>query len=179
MRFALNFERGAKALTSLFKSDAREPFADGLQRRGGDNGRAVGNGVVGKAAGGIANDNLLLKENAEPFAGVLVGFREGKSADGDTAAIARNGERDGAEVRRIIGTNQMDGGGALSVNPPAVNGIERPDTVEGKSAGRADARFRNGDGVEGLDGMESNEAQGWNRNLRRHQKSVAEGWRIQ
>jgi len=176
----IDFESGAEALTSLLERDTGEPpgtrskpFADGVERRGGDDGRAIGDGVVGKAIGGIANDNLLLEEDAEPFSGIFVGFREGERARGNAAAIARNRESNGAEVRGILGANDMDRRAALAIDPSAVKGIKSPHTVEGESTGGADVGFGYGNRVEGFDGMETNEGKSRSSNRGRHQKSVS------
>jgi hypothetical protein len=165
----IDLEGGAETLASFVEGDAREPFGawsepfgDGLKRSGGDDGGAVGDGVVRKTAGGIADDNLLLEENAEPFGSVFIGFGEGKSVRGNATAVTRSGESDGAEVGRVIGANEVDGGSALAVDPFAVDGIESPDTVESESAGGTDASLGNGDGVEGFDGMETDECEGRN-----------------
>ncbi len=49
----------------------------------------------------------------------------------------------------------MNGGSAFAIDPTAINGIEGPGTIEFEAAGRADAGLRDGDGVEGFDGMET------------------------
>lgn len=62
-RIDIDFESRAETLAGFVQGNAGEPFADGLERGGGDDGGAVGDGVVWKTAGGIANDNLLIEEN--------------------------------------------------------------------------------------------------------------------
>jgi hypothetical protein len=66
---------------------------------------------------------------------------EGEGARRNFAAIAGHGERDAAEVRGIVGADEMDGGSALAVYPFAVYGIEGPSAVEFEAAGPADACF--------------------------------------
>ena len=48
---AINFEGGAEAEADFVEGEAGEPFANGLERSGGDDSGAVGDGVVGKTAG--------------------------------------------------------------------------------------------------------------------------------
>jgi len=98
---------------------------------------------------------LLVEEDAEPFGGVFVGTGEGESARGDFAAIARDGESDFAEVGGVVGTDEMDGGSALAVDPFAVDGVEGPGAIEGEATGGADAGFEDGDGIERFDGVEA------------------------
>jgi hypothetical protein len=161
-RVEIDFEGGPETLAGFFEADAWEPFGaqgkpfgDGLERSRGDDGGAVGDGVVRKTVGGISDDNLLLEENAKPFGSVFVGFGEGKSVRGNAPAVTSGGENDRAEVGRVIGANEVDSGSALAVDPFAVDGIESPDTVESESAGGTDASLGDGDGVEGFDGMET------------------------
>src|SRR5713226_7672383 len=67
----VDFERGAKALTRIGERQSGEPIADGLQRRGGNNRRSIRDGVVGKAFGRVAHQDLLLEVDAEPFGGIF------------------------------------------------------------------------------------------------------------
>ncbi len=145
---AIDFEGGAEAKADFVECEAGEPFANGLKRSGGDDGGAVGDGVVGKTAGGIANEDLLLEEHAEPFGGVFVAIGERESVRGNAAAVAGNGESDTAQVGREGGADQVNGGSALAVDPAAIHGIERPGTVKREAAGRTDARLGDGNGVE-------------------------------
>jgi hypothetical protein len=178
---AVDFERGAEALADFVESDPRktlrrwaEPLNHRFEGGGGDDGGAAGDGVVGEAVFGVADQNLLLEEDAEPFGGVIVGAGEGKGARGDFAAIAGDGEGDFAKVGRVGGADEMDRGGALAVHPLAVNGEEGPGAIEGEAAGEADAGFGDGDGVEGFDGVEA-DVDEVGRELRRgHGKSLAE-----
>ena len=123
---------------------------------------------------GVTDDDLLLKEDAEPFGGVLVGAREGESARGNFAAIAGDGEGDFAEVGGVVGADEMDGGSALAVDPFAVDGVEGPGAIEGEAAGGADAGFGNGDGIERFDGVKTDVDEVRGRLRRRHGESLAE-----
>ena len=168
-RVAVDFECGAKALAGFIYRDAGEslgrwpkpfvpqgkPLRDRFERGGGNDGGAAGDGVVGETVFGVADEDLLLEENAEPFGGVIVGFRESEGARGNFAAIAGDGEGDFAKVGGVVGADEVDGGGALAVDPFAVDGIEGPGAIEGEAAGGTDAGFRDGDGVEGFDGVEA------------------------
>jgi hypothetical protein len=185
---AIYFQSGAKALAGFIERDAGEslsargkpfvpqgkPLGDGLERGGGDDGGAAGDGIVGKTVFGIADDDLLLKENAEPFGGVFVGVGEGEGARGDFAAIAGDGEGDFAKVGGVAGADEMNGGRALAVDPFAVDGIEGPGAVEGEAAGGADAGFGDVDGVERFDGVEADVDEVRGRLRRRHGESLAE-----
>jgi len=178
---AVDFESGAEALAGFVESDSRktlrrwaEPLSYGFERCGGYDGGAAGDGVVGETVFGVTDEDLLLEEDAEPFGGFFVGVWEGEGARGDFAAIAGDGEGDLAEVGGVGGTDEVNGGSALAVDPFAVDGVEGPGAVEGEAAGGADAGFGDGDGVEGFDGVEADvdEARG---GLRRgHWESLAE-----
>ena len=97
---AIDFERGAEAEADFVEGEPREPFANGLERSGGDDGGAVGDAVVGKTAGRIADQYLLLEEHAEPFGRVIVASGERESVRGNAAAVARNGKCDTAQIGR-------------------------------------------------------------------------------
>ena len=145
---AIEFEGGAKAEADFLEGEAGEPLANGLERSGGDDGGAIGDGVVGKTAWGIADEDLLLKEHAEPFGGVFVAFGERESVHGNAAAVAGNGKCDTAQIGRKGGADKVNCGSAFAVDPAAIHGIERPGAVEREASGRTDARFADGDGVE-------------------------------
>ena len=132
-----------------------KPRGDGLERGSGDDGGAGGEGVVGKTVFGIADDNLLLEKDAEPLGGFIVSFGEGEGAGGNFAAIAGDGERDGPDIGRIVGADEVDEGSAFAVDPFAVDGVEGPGAVVDEPARGGDARFGNFDGVEGFDGVET------------------------
>jgi len=180
-RDAVDFERGAEALADFVESDPRktlrrwpEPLNYRFEGGGGDDGGAAGDGVVGEAVFGVADQDLLLEEDAEPFGGVFVGTREGEGSFGDFAAIAGDGEGDFAEVGGVGGADEMDGGGALAVHPLAVDGEEGPGAIEGEAAGGTDAGFGDGDGIERFDGVEA-DVDDVGRELRRgHFRSLAE-----
>src|SRR5208283_4568803 len=171
---AIYFECGTEAKPDIVDGQAREPFGDSLQRGGRNDGRPAGEGVVGKAAGRIPDQDLLLEEHAEPFGGVRVAIGERESELGYAATIAGNGESDGAQIGRVGSANEMDGGSAFAIDPAAVHGIEGPGAIEFKAAGRAYAAFWDGDGVEGFDGMETEIGQARGCVRERHGKSLAE-----
>ncbi len=109
---AVDFQRGAEALAGFVRRypgktlrTRRKPISNRFERGGGDDGGAAGNGIVGKTVFGVADEDLLVEEDTEPFGGVIVGFGEGEGARWDFAAIAWDGEGDFAEVRRIGGTD--------------------------------------------------------------------------
>lgn len=71
----------------------------------------------------------------------------------------------------------MYGGSALAVDPFAINGVESPDAVEGESASGTDTSLGDGDGVEGLDGMETNENKSGNGHRRWEEcKQESDAW---
>ena len=74
---------------------------------------------------------------------------------GDAAAVGRNGKRNAAQIGSESRADQVNGGGALAIDPAAIHGIQRPGAIEREAAGRTDARFADGDGVERFDGMEA------------------------
>ena len=193
---AVDFERGPKAFADFIHADAgkalgrrRKPFGSqgkpfvpqgkplghSLQRSGGDNRGAAGDGFVGEAVLGVADDDLLLEEDAEPFGGVFVAAGEVEGAGGNFAAITGDGERDAAEIRGIIGADEMDGGSALAVDPFAVDRIEGPGAVEFEAAGGGDAGFGDIDRIQRFDGMKADIDQDRGRLRKGHGKSLRGG----
>lgn len=185
---AVDFERGAEAFTGFIDRDSRKPFVpqgkplwrgpkptgNRFERSGGDDGGAAGYGVIGETVFGVADDDLLVKVDAEPFGGVIKSAREVESAGRDFAAVAGDGEGDFAEAGGITGADEMDRLRALAVHPFAVDGVEGPGAVEGEATGGADTGFGDGDGVEGFDGVEADVDEA-RRDLRRgHGGSLAE-----
>jgi hypothetical protein len=168
----VNFEGGAETLADVVDGKTGKPLNDGLEGGGGDDGGAVGDGVVGEATWRIADDDALLEEDAEPFSGVLVGVGEGESARRDFAGVGGYGEGDGGEVGGVQGADVVDEGSALAVDPFAVDGVEGPGTVEGESAGGGDAGLGDGYGIEGFDGVETDAGEGGSRERRGHQGSL-------
>jgi len=145
---AVDLESGAEAKAEVVDGKAGEPSGNGLERRGGDDGGAAGDGVIGKAAWGIAEDDLLLEENAEPFGGLFVGVGKGKVTWGDFAAVGWDGERDAGDIGRIAGADGMDERRPLAVHPFAVDRVEGPGAIEGETAGRGDVGFGDVDGIQ-------------------------------
>src|SRR5271157_6267208 len=88
---AIDFESGAEAQADILDGEAGKPFADRLKRSGGDDGGTAGDGVVGKTARRIADEDLLLEEHAEPFSGVIVAVGEREGASGNAATITGDG----------------------------------------------------------------------------------------
>jgi len=151
----LDFESGAEALADAVDGKAGEPVGDSLEGGCGSDSRAVSDSVVGEATGGVADDDLLLEEDAEPFGGIFVGFGEGEGSGGDVAAVGGDREGDGAKVGRVGGTNVMDEGSTFAVDPTTVDGVESPSTVEGEVTGGRDAGFEDGNGFQGFDGVKT------------------------
>lgn len=152
---AVDFESGAEAEANVVDGEARKPGGDSEKRCGGDDGGAVGDGVIGETAGRIADDDLLLEEDAEPFGGFLIVGWEGEGARGDFAAVGGDGEGDGSEIGGVGGADEMDDGSALAIDPFAIDGIESPGAIEGETARRGDAGFGDRDGIKRFDGMET------------------------
>ena len=172
----IDFERSAETQAGFLEGDAGEPFADGLQRGGGDDGGTIGDGIVGKTFGRIADDDLLVEEHAKPFGSVFVIVREGEGARGNIAAILGNRESDGGEVVRVTGSNEMKDGSALGVDPFTIDGIEGPGAIVNEPAGETDAPFGNAGGVKGFDGVNANLRQARSdRGCGGHKISLAEG----
>ena len=127
---AIDFERGAEAEADFVQREPGEPFANSLERSGGDDRGAVGDGVVGKTTGRIADEDLLLEKHAEPFGRVIVAFGEWECVRGNAAPVARNEECDAAQIGRKDGADQVNRGSALAIDPASIHGIERPGAVE-------------------------------------------------
>ena len=70
--------------------------------------------------------------------------------------VAGDGERDAAQVRRIVRANHMDRCGTLRGDLLAVHGEKRPSAVQSYSAVGSHARFGDLDGVEGFNRMDAN-----------------------
>ena len=150
------FEGGAKALADVFERKAGEPSGNGFEGGGGDDGGAVGYGIVRETAGGITDDDLLLEEATEPLGSVFVAVGKSEGPGRDFASIGGGGESDEGEVGRVGSTDVVDEGSAFAIDPFAVDRIESPGAVESETTGRGDAGFGDGDGVHRFDGMEAN-----------------------
>src|SRR6266481_4490852 len=138
---AIDFECRAEAAAHLVDIHPIKQFAAGLQRRRGNDRRAVGDGVVRETFGRVADGDGLLEEAGKPSGcGSHIAW-EGKCFSGDFAAITWNRECDRTSVRRIRSADQVYGCGALAVYPLAIRGIERPGAVEFEAAARTDARL--------------------------------------
>ncbi len=133
-----------------------KPVSYGLEGGGGDDGGAVGDGVVGETSFGIADDDLLLEEDGEPLGGVFVIGGEGEGACGNVAAIVGDGEGDGGKVGGISGADEMDRRSALAVDPFAVDSIEGPGAIKGEATRRGDAGFGDVDRIKRFDWMKAN-----------------------
>src|SRR5258708_4356154 len=167
-------ECGAEALASFFEVHAAKQIANGLQTRGGNNGGAVSDGVVGKTLWGMAHGDGLLEELGKPLRGCCRVTREGKCGGLDFALVAGNRERDGAEVRCEDRADQVDCRGALAIHPLAVNRVERPGAIEFEPAARPDARLFHMHWIERFDGVQTNVRESRRWNWRNHRKILAE-----
>src|SRR6266478_5877973 len=171
---AIDFERGAKAPARAVERQVREPLADGSQRRGGNNRGAAGDRVVGEPFARVAHQDLLLEIDAEPCCGVFSSAGEGKRARGNIAAIARNREGDGAEIRRVGGADQVHRSSAFAIDPAAVDRKERPSPVVFESAARPDTRLVHRHRIERLDRMQADARQPRQEGVSLHAKIVAQ-----
>src|SRR5438309_7080892 len=68
-RYAIDFQSGAEALARFVDVHAIKQFAYSLQSGRGNDGRAVGDVVVGETFGGIANGDGLLEKSGKPLGG--------------------------------------------------------------------------------------------------------------
>src|SRR5713101_6544414 len=171
---ATDFERGAKALARAVERQAGKPIGHRFQRRGGNNRGAAGDRVVGEPFARVAHQDLLLEIDAEPFCGVFSSAGEGKRARGNIAAIARNREGDGAEIRRVGGADQMHRSSAFAIDPAAVDRKERPSPVVFESAARSDTRLVHRYRIERLDRMQADARQPRQEGVSLHAKIVAQ-----
>ena len=64
---AVDFERGAETLAGFVDGETGEPVGDGVERRGGDDGGAAGDGVVGDTVFVVTDHDVLVEEYAEPL----------------------------------------------------------------------------------------------------------------
>jgi len=103
-----------------------------------------------------------------------VGLGKGEGPGRDFAPVGRDGKGDGAEIRRVIGAEQMDGGGALAIDPFAVHRKECPGAIEFEAAGRGNAGFLDEDGVERLDRVEADVGDGGGRVRNMHREILAD-----
>jgi len=144
---AFCLKRGAESPAGFVERYAGKPLADRLERCSGNNRRAGGEAVIGKTVARVADLNPLLKVHAEPFRGAIGIAWKSECHRGNFAAVSGNGEGNGADIRSVCGANEMHGGGALAIDPAAVCGVERPDTIEFQASIGPDPRFVYGDGV--------------------------------
>lgn len=153
-RYAVELQSGAETQAGFRDRHAGEPFANGLERRGGDYRWAVGDEIVGDAVGIVANHDGVVQVFGEPFGGGGGVTGECECCDRDISAVAWNCDGDAGEVRSIGGMNQVQSGFARGGDQPAVEGIDSPGAVELKAAGGADGGGGDLYGVEGFDGMD-------------------------
>src|SRR5271163_3961782 len=152
---AVDFERRAEAQAHFLERHARKQIAGGLQTRGGNDGRAVSNSIIGKTFRRMPHDNLLIKILAEP------GFGSGSVAwkiqsDGpELAGVGGRGEGDAAQIGRVACANEKNRRRAFAVHPLAIDRVERPGAIELETASGADTCLLHVDRIERFDGMES------------------------
>src|SRR5260370_12658725 len=91
--------------------------------------------------------------------------------------IARNRNRDGADVRGEGRTDQVDCRGAFAIHPLAVNRIQRPGAVEFEPAAWPDARLFHMHWIERFDGMKTNVGKAGKTRGRSHAGILAEAKR--
>src|SRR5208282_5910751 len=144
---AIDFEGSAEAQADFVQSEPREPFANGLERGGGDDRGAVRDRVVRKTPGRIAHQDLLLEKHAEPLGRVIVAFGEREGMRGNAAPVAGNRECDVTQIRSESGADQVHGRSALAIDQAPIHRIERPGAVQRQAAGRTQARLSYTDGV--------------------------------
>src|SRR5437016_756172 len=102
---AIDFERGAKAQARFLDGHAGEKPANSLQACGGNNRWAVGDGVIRKTFGRMADADRLLKIVGKPFGSGCRVAREAKCHGWDFAVVIGNRKRDRGKVRREGGAD--------------------------------------------------------------------------
>src|SRR5260370_38455981 len=127
-RHAVNFERRAEALARFVDVHPAKEIANSLQALRGNNRWAVGDGVIRKSFGRIADGDRLLEELGKPLGGGCRVAWEGKCSGWNFAAGTRRRKPYGVDVRRESRADQVGGGGTLAVHPLTVSGIKRPGT---------------------------------------------------
>src|SRR6516165_555170 len=98
---------------------------------------------------------------------------EGKRARGNAAPISWHGERYVAQIRRIVGADQMNRWGALAVHPLAIHGVKCPRAIELEPAGTRNPCLRYRNRIQRFDGVELNIDQAGSDRKRGHAKSLA------
>src|SRR5437016_7713117 len=86
-RYVIDFRRGAEALARFVDVHAIKQFAYSVQSGRGNDGRAVGDVVVGETFGRIANGDGLLEKSGKPLGGRGGIARENERLGGDFAAV--------------------------------------------------------------------------------------------
>ena len=119
-RHAFEFQSCAETQTGFGDRHAGKPFADGLERSGGDDGWAVGDEVIGDAGWIVANHDWVTQEFAEPFGGRSGVSLKRECCVRDVTAVIWNGEGNGCEIGAVRGADQMKCGYAGCVNQAAI-----------------------------------------------------------
>ncbi len=92
-----------------------------------DDGRSVGDEVIGNAGGIVADNYGLIEKFGEPFGGRNgVGWKC-ECGIGNGAGDAKS---DAGEIGGVGGANPVHGGNACGVDKAAVEGIDGPGAVE-------------------------------------------------
>ena len=164
-RDSVDFECSAETETGVGGSEAGEPAGDGVERGRGDDGRAVGDEVVGDAVGIVADHDVLLEKLAEPFAGGFGFAGKSEGAWRKVGAMWRGGERDGGKIGRVGGADAVQGRVAAKGYHATVAGVESPGAIEVEAAGGADGGGGDFDGVEGFYrvNLDAGQARSWGR----------------
>jgi hypothetical protein len=155
-RGSIDFERGAETPARFVERHAGKPTANSLERGCGNNGWSGGEAVVWKSFARVADLNRLLEVHAEPFRGTCGVAGKGEAHSRDAAPVSGNREGHGTDVRRIRRADKVHSGGALGIDPAAVDGVKSPHTVKFEAAIGPDAGFVHGDRIERFDGMQTN-----------------------
>jgi hypothetical protein len=151
----IDFERGAETPARFVERHAGKPAANSLERGCGNNCWSGGQAVVWKSFARVADLNGLLEVHAEPFRGAFGVAGKGEALSRDAAPVSGNREGHGIDVRRICRADEVHSGGALAIDPAAVDGVKSPDAIKFEAAIGPNAGFVHGDRIERFDGMQT------------------------
>lgn len=117
---AVDLECRAEAQAGFGDGEFWEPFADGVERGGGDDGGAAGDEVIGDTVGVVADHYRLIEKFGEPCGGCGGVVRECEGGVGDFTRIEGRAQSDFGEVGGVRGANQVHGGGTGGADDASV-----------------------------------------------------------
>ena len=117
---AVELQSCTEAQTGFGDGHSGKPFADGLERGGGDDSGAVGNEIVGDAGGIVADHDWITQVSAEPFGGWGGVGWESECRWKNIFRIVRNGKAHACEAGLVGGADEVEMGDAGGSEEAAV-----------------------------------------------------------